>query len=185
MSQFPSAIIFVNSDIPQPDGYVDGYINDLTIGTLTTQLFIDNILTFHQFNDLVASLPSFPDIVHLQNLRVLVILPDFRDYTNRDLADVVLFYSHGLITVEKNNFGPPRQTYPLERVNIYQLLRANNSSLVVILPQNPPRPGNCHCGPRWGPGGIVGIELRASDLSGVHLPNCDNEYNNEAFINRK
>ena len=46
MSQFPPGIIFVNSDIPQPDGYVDGYINDLTIGTLTTQLFIDNILTF-------------------------------------------------------------------------------------------------------------------------------------------
>lgn len=188
----PPAIIFINSDeltrridgYYQLDGYYedgyrvnpDGYINDITKGLLETQLYINETMTFRQFNSRVAVDPNYSTIVHLQNYRILVILPDFRDTTNRNLADLVLFYSHGLIKVEKNNFGPPGLTLPLDRINIFTLLRDVGSRNVVIIPvtaTSPPR----------SLGGIVVDEL--ADSSGVHDPNPDNEYNNPDFINRK
>jgi hypothetical protein len=177
MSQLPPAIIFVNADL-----------NDTTKATLNSQLYIDQVWSDTEFDTIISANPTYPDQVHLNNLRVLVIRQNFMDYTNRDLADVVMFYKQGEVYIEKNKFGPPGQTYPLERLNLYALLRAAGSGYVIILPQNPPRPGchyPCGCYPKWGPGGIVGIELRAGDPCGVHAPNCDNEYNNEAFINRK
>jgi len=183
---FPPAIIFINSDPLDitPDGYFvdgysvnpDGYINDLTRNTLETQLFITETITLKEFNGRVSVDPNYPFAVHAQGLRVMVILPDFRDYTNRQLADLVLFYSHGMVTVEKNRYGPPGLTLPIIRLNIFDLLRDVGSKYVVILPITTTKP------PR-SLGGIVVDEL--ADSSGVHDPNPDNEYNNPDFINRK
>lgn len=190
----PPAIIFINADI-----------NDGVKSTLQTQLYLNEILTDTEFDARVAVEPSYPDQIHLNNLRVMVVRQNFRDYTNRTLADVVMFYNQGQITVEKNKFGPPKLSLPIQRLNIWALLRGAGSDFVVILPHSPCPPPHCTCScheptdisnlgfphncgclpPNTGMGGIVGEELRASDATGVHLPNCDNEYNNKDFINRK
>lgn len=140
----PSAIIFINSDEPRitvdgyfQDGYQvpsDGYINAITKQILETQLYIHETMTFSEFNSRVTADPNYADVVHLQNLRILVILPTFQDYTNRDKADLVLFYSHGNVTVEVNKYGPPGLCLPVQRINIYTLLREVGSSSVVIIP---------------------------------------------------
>jgi hypothetical protein len=180
---FPAAVIFINSDelTREIDGYYytdgyyqdgykvnpDGYINSITLNTLTTQLRINESMTFKEFNARVAFDPNYPNIVRLQGLRILVILPWMRDYFNRDLADVVLFYTHGQVVIEKNNFGPPGLSLPLDRINIYTLLREVGSGAVVILPPEAFKPKTQFGG------------------STVHEPNPDNEYNNPDWINRK
>lgn len=161
----PPAIIFINSDF-----------NNITQNTLVSQLYINETLTFIEFNARVATDPNYATIVHLQGYRILVILPSLRDLTNRTLADIVLFYNQGQVTVEKNNLGPPGLSLPIDRLNIYVLLRDVGSASVVILPITSTRP------PR-SLGGIVVDEL--ADASGVHDRNPDNIYNNEEFINRK
>ena len=185
----PPAIIFINSDI-----------NDGIQSTLQKQLFINETMSGNEFDARVAVDPNYPTVIHGNNLRILVIRQNFRDYTNRTLADVVIFYNQGQVTIEKNNFGPPGLSLPIQRLDIWALLRGAGSSFVVILPHTPCRPNqHCHCckndgsgvslcgclPPNHGMGGIVGEELMASDASGVHLPNCDNIYNNPDFINRK
>lgn len=161
----PPAIIFLNADI-----------NDIVKNTLTTQLYISESMAFSEFNARVAVDPNYPDNVRSQNLRILVILPTFQDTTNRELADLVLFYNQGQVVVEKNRFGPPGLSLPIDRINIYDLLRDVGSKYVVILPVTSTRP------PRK-LGGIVVDQL--ADASGVHDPNPDNIYNNPDFINRK
>ena len=146
----PGAVIFINSDelTREIDGYFftdgyyqdgykvnpDGYINSITLGILKSQLYINESMTFKEFNDRVAFDPNYPNIIRLQGQRILVILQWMRDYTNRDLADIVLFYTHGQVVVEKNKFGPPGLSLPANRINIYTLLREVGSSAVVILP---------------------------------------------------
>ena len=119
----------------------------------------------------------FPDDIRLRNERLLVIRQTFQDLTNRDLADIVAFYNQGMLTIEKNNFGPPTLSLPIERINVYELLRYNNSSAVTILPNvgNPPVP--------FGLRGIFAIQ--SSDSTGIQAPNTDNEANNINFIARK
>lgn len=183
----PAAIIFVNADI-----------NSEVQSTLVSQLFINDTMSFDEFNARVASDPNYPTNIHLQNLRILVILTTLQDLTNRTLADVVLFYNQGQVTVEKNNFGPPGLSRDFSRINIYDLLRYNGSPNVVILPfditAGGPEHGNYKkfpfgtpshpTNPRFpGPGGIVADQL--ADTSGVYAPNPDNEYNNPDFIKRK
>lgn len=176
----PPAIIFVNADI-----------NNAIQNTLVTQLYIDEAMSFNEFNARVNVDPNYPTVIHLQYSRILVILPTFQDQTNRALADVVLFYNQGQVTVEKNNFGPPGLSLPLQRVNVWELLRAVRSQYVIILPgcesrrcwscEFPFRCDKCHT--------FSGIRTCTSCCgdcaSTVHLPNCDNEYNNPDFINRK
>lgn len=181
----PPAIIFINADAV--DGYVidgysaiyDGYIytpNGITRTRLMEQLYINEYMTGAEFDSRVQAVPNYPDMVHLQGLRILVARDDFRDYTNRRLADVVLFYSHGMVNVEKNNFGPPGLALPIDRISIYTLLRDVGSKYVVILPISATKPPKSL-------GGIVVSQL--TDSSGVHDPNPDNESNNLDFINRK
>lgn len=168
MANLPSAIIFVNQDITGP-----------IQGVLETQLYIDETISGSVFNQRVSDGYdgyTYPDDVRGNNLRILVIQEDFRDTTNRNLADVVIFVKQGMATILKNNLGPPTLSLPVARLNIYALLRGAGSAQVVILPTNNPP-----CGPRLG--GIFAIQL--ADQSGVHDVNPDNEAHNIDFINRK
>lgn len=178
MASLPAAIFFINADI-----------NDGIRTTLQSQLYIDDTMDGYEFDDRVAADPNYPDIIHSSGIRILVIRPNFRDYTNRNLADVVMFVSHGLAAIEKNNFGPPGLTLDIQRISPYELLRYNGSNQVVILPQNCGPPHACGHGCCCYPGGCCRlggiVVLEGADSSGVHCPNCDNEYNNPAFINRK
>jgi hypothetical protein len=163
----PAAIFFVNAD----------GINDGIRATLMTQLFIDEALTDTDFDARVQVEPDYPDLIHLNGLRIMVLRQNFHDLTNRNLADVVMFVKQGMASIEKNNFGPPGLTFPVTRINMYELLRYVGSNQVVILPPTASPP------PAFGLRGIVADEL--ADSSGVHLPNPDNESNNPDFINRK
>jgi len=209
MSLPPPAIFFINGDITYPStgptfAGADPSVSELT--TLQHQLFIDDTITKTEFDARVAADPNYPTIVHLQNLRVLVILPSFLDGYNRQFADVVMFLHQGLADIEFNNFGPPGQSYPIERLNPYSLLRAVNSPNVVILPfqalpscdtcRYPYYCDSCHtfsgirtCG-TCGCGCKCGCDCGLIDNQGIRVnpvwaPNCDNEYNNPDFINRK
>ncbi len=64
----------------------------------------------------MANDPNYPDVVHQLNERLLVIR-DFREETNRNAADVVVFVKNGLAAIEQNKFGPPGQTYQVK--NLY------------------------------------------------------------------
>jgi hypothetical protein len=170
----PSAIIFINGDI---DGYGQMYGNLNAIGkaTIESQLYIEETITSEEFNNRILVDPNYPTIVHLMNYRILVMKPDLRDYTNYEYADIVLFVKHGLVSVMKNNYLQPGLTVPINKLEIHQLLRYNNSPNVVILPQAPGYPSIL--------GGIFALE--SADTSGVHSANIDNEAHNTDFINRK
>jgi hypothetical protein len=171
----PSAIIFINSEILE-----------ITKTYLTDQLFLNEIILKNEFDSRLLADPNYTDNIHNQNLRILVILDDFQNYSNRDYADVVIFVKQGLATVEKNKFGPPMQSLPILRLTVWSLLRAGSvSDKVIILPSMPPKVlTECECDyPIYGLGGIVAIELRDSGI--VACRNPDNIYNNPDFINRK
>jgi hypothetical protein len=48
-----------------------------------------------------------------------------QDYTNRDLADIVLFARNGLISVEQCKYGPPGATLTIDRAYLTALLEYN------------------------------------------------------------
>lgn len=102
--------------------------------------------------------------------------------------------------------GPPGQSYDIQRLTIYELLRATHSHSVVTLPFemmphcddcNYPfycdrchtfsgikicRKCNCDC--KCGCGTYL-VDGQGIISSPVHLPNCDNETHNRDFIHRK
>ena len=145
--RIPPAIIFINGDITYPPTLpipqVLGADPSLFIGAdpsqdeltkLQGQLQIDETMTKGEFDARVAADPNYPAIVHLQYLRILVILDSFQDLNNRNLADVVIFVKQGIASIEKNNFGKPGLSLDMQRLNIYELLRYNGSKNVVIVP---------------------------------------------------
>lgn len=173
MANLPSAIIFMNDDVSQ--GIID---------VLTHQLFLNEIISGTTFDQRIADSNdgyTYPDDVRKNNLRILVLKNDLRSDTNHEYADVVIFVKQGLATVLKNKLGPPTQSFPIDRVNAYALLRAGGSAQVVTLPSTTPSPPfSCSCN------NLRGIfALQSSDTSGVHCPNSDNIFNNPDFINRK
>jgi hypothetical protein len=216
MSSLPPAIFFINGDITYPStnpvvfpGTV-AKVSELT--TLQTQLFIDDTMTKAEFDARIVADPNYPTIVHLRGYRILVIVPQYNDgyhymsVPNIQFADVVMFLHQGLADIEFNRFGPPCHSFEVQRINMYELLRAVNSPNVVILPfQALPSCGSCRypffcdtchtfsgiricgscgCGCQCGcTSGL--IDNQGIRRSNIHAPNCDNEYNNPDFINRK
>ncbi len=113
--QIPSAIIICNNDMSQT-----------TKNVFVNQLYINESMSGSEFDARLVADPNYATVVHLNKLRILVYRDDFRDYTNRTIADVVFFYKNGLATILKNNFGPPELSLNIERFYIYQLLRYNH-----------------------------------------------------------
>lgn len=217
MASLPPAIFFINGDIQYPPtppifvgsdpNNVQSYVGPDELTNLQQQLFIDDTMTKAEFDARVAADPNYPTIVHLQLMRILVILPTFQDEVNRELADVVMFLHQGLADIECNRFGPPRQDFPFQRINMYELLRAVGSHNVVILPWDfgfgkcdrcysyffcdcchtfsgmrtcPRCTKACHCGCTCNL-----IDNQGRKFSEIHLPNCENEAHNPSFIHRK
>lgn len=189
MTSLPPALLAVNE--MDQDGYA--------FSQLISQLYIDQIWSQEEFNDIIIANPSYPDIIHLNNLRILVMLSTWdQTETDHSLFDAVLFYpNNGLIEVEKNKFGPPGQTYLLDHITIWSLLRAANSPYVASIPnacQDDSYCENCECDhkscccdnfPFGGQRGIFKINQRTHDPSGVHSLNCDTEPFNKKFKARK
>ena len=164
MSALPPAIFFINgNDISYPTAthfigadltQVGSSVGPDTLTQLYTQLFINEIVTKQEFDARIRVDPSYPRIVHLRGLRVLVIVPAYYDHHNREYADVVMFFHQGMIDVECNRLawpiygspctnscdgyrdgygrhhhdpgrlGPPGQCYDAQRINMYELIRA-------------------------------------------------------------
>ena len=201
MASLPSAIIYLND----PGGFYEqsqlatrDTPNPSTIDNLIHQLFITDIMSKCEFDKRVVADPNYPTIVHLMNYRILVILKDMRDLCNRQYADIVALWDYGMLYVEFNRFnqyGPPGQSYDGQRLNIYELLRASHSQNDICIPMEAMPGYNCdicsypfwcdlkhdyagrpicdHCG------------CKAQCGCTVHLPNCDREFNNITFLNRK
>lgn len=106
----PSAIIFCNNDL-----------TDQVKSVIQRQLFINDTMTGIEFDARVSVNPNYVEDIHSNGLRILVIRP-FTELTNRELADIVIFCKAGLASILKNNFGPPGQTFPIDRFYLSQLL---------------------------------------------------------------
>ncbi len=220
MASLPSAIFFINGDItypaappPTPDVFIGSEPNNPTsyiaeaseLTTLQIQLFIDDTMTKAEFDARIAVDPNYSTVVHLQRLRILVILPTFQDEVNRKFADVVMFLHQGQADIEMNRFGWPLKSFNIQRLNMYELIRAAKCPGEITIPFdmcdqfcekcNYPfycddchtfsgirTCGNCKCDCKCGCGIIDNQGIKRSP---VHLPNCENEYHNRDFINRK
>lgn len=98
----PPAIIFSNNDLtPQGD--------DL----LKRQLFLTDIQDGYQFVAEITANPSYADLIHMQNRRLLVKW-DTPNLNLAHYADVIVFFSHGLCAIEKNIWGPHGYTVGLQ-----------------------------------------------------------------------
>lgn len=109
MDRFP-CIIQVNDDL-----------SSSVQQTLVTQLYITEAITGTEFDARVAADPNYPLIVYQNNLRILVIRPA-NDYTNRFLADLVLFLKHGEASIQCNKTGEPTKTVQIAYINLGKLM---------------------------------------------------------------
>jgi hypothetical protein len=231
----PPAIIFINHEItyPQKAGPVfpgstpnstQSYVGPSELTNLQTQLFINDTMSKGEFDARVKVDPNYPTIVHLQMFRILVILHTFRDPINREYADVVMFLKQGIAAIESCRFGPPGQSYDIQRLNIYALLHGAHYEPhhpgvgEVVLPWSASehhdgldpscrcdqcrypffcdcchtfsgmkkcRKCDCECKCGCSCGLYTLIDQQGIHSSPVHLPNCENEAHNPAFIYRK
>lgn len=104
------AIILVNNDLVAQ-----------VEGVLVEQLFITETMTGVEFDARIAEDPNYPHIVHQQNFRIMIIR-SFRDFTNRELMDLVLFIKDGLAYIECNKRGPSGKTMQIAYLHLEKLL---------------------------------------------------------------
>lgn len=95
----PKGIVFINNDLTES-----------TRKALFTQLYITDYYDGYTFDSIIAANPDFPTFVKNNNMRIAVVR-SFFEHDNRDLADVVIFVTHGTASILKNKFGPPSSTY--------------------------------------------------------------------------
>lgn len=105
----PAAIIFANDDL-----------TPAVKAVVQRQLFITDTMSGTEFDARIAVDPGYVDEIHGNGNRVLVIRP-YTELDNRELADVVLFFKAGLVSVLKNNYGPPGIVYTIQRMYLSQI----------------------------------------------------------------
>src|ERR1039457_1445096 len=93
------AIIFSNIDLSQS-----------IMDTLIVQLRLTYIINAADFDNNVAIDGYYISDIYQLNLRVLV-LRDLQDQTNRNIADIVLFFKNGLASVLCRKVAQPGKTY--------------------------------------------------------------------------
>jgi hypothetical protein len=123
-----SAIIFINKDL-----------TDQVKGVLQQQLYISQTMSFTEFNSIIDGYVAdgytdayYGEQIHLLKKRILVILPDMTDVTNRELADIVCVFKHGLIYIEQNKYGYPGTTFRASNITISQLVRNSPAAIGII-----------------------------------------------------
>jgi hypothetical protein len=93
--------------------------NDLSPSVKTRleiQLHIDESVFGHDFDLRIMADPDYAKNIRILRRRLMVIR-DFRDKTNRDLMDVVVFIKQSMASIERNCFGPTGQTFMIK--NLY------------------------------------------------------------------
>jgi hypothetical protein len=106
----PPIIAFINTDLTTEVQSV-----------FQRQFYLTAIMDGYTFDGYVATIPDFPAFVH-QNMQRILVLRDLSDFTNRDLADIVLFAKTGLVSVLFNKYGPPNITLPIDRCYLTDLI---------------------------------------------------------------
>lgn len=121
---YPGFIIISNKDLVQS-------IQD----TLKKQLFLNEIITSEEFNTRVSANSNYPTEIRINQIRIMV-LKNLDDFSNTNLADIVIFIKAGLASVEYNKFGPPAKTYPVDKLTITQLIGLNYANITNSNSQN-------------------------------------------------
>src|ERR1700677_1060385 len=112
-----STLSSLNTDTGiQPGDLVPNTPYPSTVQGIDVQLQINETIWFHEFNARVAADPNYPAVIHLNRLRILVILKDFQDTTNRELFDVVMFVKQGVASIMQCKFGPPGYSLDIQRL---------------------------------------------------------------------
>jgi hypothetical protein len=109
----PPAIIFLNENI-------SAQIQSVFV----RQLYITQVLNAATFDGYVAADGYYANNILADGYRVLV-LRDFSDFTNRNLANIVLFAKNGLVAVEWKNNGPHSITMGIDRCYLTALMKLN------------------------------------------------------------
>ena len=105
------AIIFSNIDLSQS-----------IMDTLIVQLRLTYIINAADFDNNVAIDGYYISDIYQLNLRVLV-LRDLQDQTNRNIADIVLFFKNGLASVLCRKVAQPGKTYTINNIYLNQLFQ--------------------------------------------------------------
>ncbi len=121
-STIPGGIIFINTDLV-----------DQVRDTIAKQLYITEILDGYVYDTRLAADPDYPTYVKNNEMRIMVIR-SFDDYTNRESADVALFFTHGNVSIEKNNFGPPGNVFRAAEITWGKLCKYSISQYNVRCP---------------------------------------------------
>ena len=78
-----------------------------------------------EFDARLADNPQYPDMIKLNNLRILV----FQDFTTPrtgfEICDVAIFVKSGLAYIEINKKGPTGLALPVANLYIHQILNKN------------------------------------------------------------
>ncbi len=106
----PPAVILINDDL-----------NDQVKAVVQRQLYINDTMDGYEFDARLIADPNYVANIHANNLRVLVIRP-FTELTNRSVFDLVLFFTHGMVSVEASKIGPPGRTLSLDQVYYTELI---------------------------------------------------------------
>lgn len=110
IAHFPPAAILINSDI-----------SNQVLNTIVRQLKIDVILDGYEFDSYIANDGYWIDnLKNIEEKRILV-KRNLYELQNREYFDIVAFVSNGLISIEKNKFGPPINSYPVTKIHWGQL----------------------------------------------------------------
>jgi hypothetical protein len=111
-----SAIIFCNSDISAS-----------IQATLVKQLYIVETITGVEFDARVAADPNYPSIVHLNNIKLLV-LYKYPVVNNRNLANAIIFIKAGLAYLEDKVIGNHGEAFGVDKLSLSKLLGGNTKS---------------------------------------------------------
>ena len=109
----PPAIIYLNKDVV-------AQIQSVFI----RQLYINQTLDAATFDSYVAADGYYISNVLADGYRILV-LRDLSDFTNRNLANIVLSASNGLVAVEWERNGPHSITMGIDRCYLTALMKLN------------------------------------------------------------
>jgi hypothetical protein len=103
-------ILFVNNDL-----------TDSVQSTLVSQLRISEVVVASEFDQRVAKSPEYPLIIKQNDIHLLVVR-SFSDFTNRNLADFVVFCKAGQCSVLScDGYGAPGVTFPIAHLSLKEL----------------------------------------------------------------
>jgi hypothetical protein len=106
----PGAVIYINTDV-----------SDNVLAVVAKQLIILEVMTAAEFDARYIADPNYPTIIKNTNQRILV-KRDLLDFTNRDVADIVIHVKFNLATVELTKYGPPNKTYPIFKLYMQDII---------------------------------------------------------------